>query len=238
MQTATEATVATVDNIPLTAAESKRATADKEKKERQVKMNQLSEDATYISAVMREYTDLAAAAEECFEEKMRVPKFRDAVDRLMDWSSNKRHSDRLTVDGKIYKSVKAIFREKFGVSYDTVRRHAIKMSRLEKLMDIDDKIEAAETARIEVEAAGTDTQKPPVIVMPKPPQSKPITLPTQPTVEETLSENGHTPVIDLIRSTLQFIADCTGPLTAEERSVYYGNLIDELQNELDELDGE
>ena len=83
---------------------------------------------------------------------------------------------------------------------------------------------------------------PPVIVPPRaktaaPAQSKPTT-PTQPTVEETLSVNGHAPVIDLVRSTLQHISDCTGQLTAEEKSVYYGNLIDELQNELDELDGE
>jgi hypothetical protein len=232
------ATEATVDHINLNTEETKRAAADRDKKERQAKLDQLSADATYICGVMREHSSLMLAADTCFAEKMEIQQFRDAVDNLMDWSSNKRNSDRLVVNGKTYKSIKEIFRHEFGVSYDTVRRHSLKMTRLGRLMDLDDKLEAATAAAKEAEAAGTPPpQKPSVTVMPKPPQAKPSTPPPTQAVEETLSINGHAPIDDLVRSTLDHIDYCRGPLTVEETSIFYGKLIDELQNDLDELDG-
>jgi len=235
----TQMNTATINNIPLNAEESGRATADKEAKDRCEKLRGLSEDATYLIATMQEYTALAEVAEkhdlardDFFSEKMMIPGFRDRIQRLRDWATTKKHSDFLTVDGKRYKSIKKLFTEKFGVSYETVRRVCSQMARLAALLDTDDTVTAI--------TDDPPPQKPPVIIPPPaktaaPAQSKPT---TQPAVEEVLSVNGHAPVIDLLRSTLQHIADCTGVLTAAEKSVYYGNLIDELQNELDELDSE
>jgi hypothetical protein len=248
MQTAT-ATAATVNTIGLSDDESKRATADKQKKERQDKMDQLSADATYVCSVLVEFTGLTVAAEKAeaarlvfFETRMSVPEFRDAIHRLFDWGGTKKNSDRLVVDGKSYKSVKAIFREKFGVSYDTVRRVCGDIKHIANLMSQDDDIAAAEAARIEAEASGTDWQKPSVSTPPTAPVTKPPTphqsKPSVPTEEEILSVNGHAPLINIIRDILQFIAERTGPLTTEEKSTVHGNLIDELQNELDEADGE
>ena len=109
----------------------------------------VSDDALYIADMMRSYKKVCDAADKTaelaektaklrddfFTEKLRCPAFRDAVDRVRDWAAAKRDGDFLTVNGKKYTSVKAIFEKEWGVSYEHVRKCCLKLDRLRGLVD-------------------------------------------------------------------------------------------------------
>jgi hypothetical protein len=199
----------------------------------------IGNDALFIANEMKDYAKVCKAADDAdkvrddfFLEKLRVPEFANRVDRVRDWAGAKRNGDILVVNGHTYTSVKPLFKQEWGVSYEHVRKCCLKLDRLRGLVDGE---------------CDTTTAAPPSPTTPPHPAAPPTAAPrtaAPPTAAptdttppfEVLSVNGRDPkftVAKRVESAFDFAVSLTDGLTTAEKYEFYMGMIEKSQDEAD-----
>jgi hypothetical protein len=231
---------ATVNTMHTNEEETERAKKD----ERKNLLKSLGDDASFLAKEMKIFgvlcktaDDAIAKRDECFSTKMKVPKFAEAVQRLRDWGSGKHNNEILIVNSKPYKSVKKLFKDELGVSYEFVVRYTAKEAkRIHSLLTMDD--DQSQDA-----VADDPTPSNPTPTTP----TTPTTPPTAQPKIEILSVNGvHTnsfPMAERVKSDLDFSLTLTRDLSATEKYEFHCEMIrqhqilaDEAEEEMDALE--
>ena len=203
-------------------------------KARQKHLEKVSADATFIADTLKSYAPLCETADkaneardEFFSTKMKDQAFRDKVQAVRDWGSQKRHNESLLVNGTRYKSVKVLFRQEFGRSYEYICRQCKKLDhRLHLLL-----------------TAGDDSQvTPPLAAAPVEPnvqQTVPqVTPPAAAPQPEILAVHGidtlSFTIAERLESAFSFGVSCVDGLSLAETEEFYHDLAAKFQDAADE----
>jgi hypothetical protein len=202
---------------------------------RQKHLEKVSADATFIADTLKSYAPLCETADkaneardEFFSTKMKDQAFRDKVQAVRDWGSQKHHNESLLVNGTRYKSVKVLFRQEFGRSYEYICRQCKKMDhRLHTLL-----------------TAGDDSHvTPPPPAAPAKPsvqQTEPQVTPPPATAQEPeiLAVHGidtlSFTIAERIESAFSFAVSCVDGLSLAETEEFYRDLAAKFQDAADE----